>query len=111
MRGTVVTMSIVAGLAVPALAAPAQAATTFPRKAVQQTIEKQIVEVIGQKATGEVPVAQEVGERCGVLLQRHPHQRRGALPCARQARQRQDLRLRLAAERLRVRVLHAWTTA
>ena len=38
MRGTVVTMSIVAGLAVPALAAPAQAATTFPRKAVQQTI-------------------------------------------------------------------------
>ena len=55
MRGTVVTMSIVAGLAVPALAAPAQAATTFPRKAVQQTIEKQIVEVIGQKATVKCP--------------------------------------------------------
>ena len=55
MRGTVVTMSLVAGLAVPALAAPAQAATTFPRKAVQQTIEKQIVEVIGQKATVKCP--------------------------------------------------------
>ncbi len=55
MRGTVVTLSLVAGLVVPALAAPAQAATIFPRKAVQQAIEKQIVEVIGQKATVKCP--------------------------------------------------------
>ena len=55
MRGTVVTISIVAGLTVPALAAPAQAATTFPRKAVQQAIQKQIREVIGQKAKVKCP--------------------------------------------------------
>ncbi|MFN8184594.1 MAG: DUF4333 domain-containing protein [Candidatus Nanopelagicales bacterium] len=56
MRRTVVTMSLVAGLAAPAvLVTPAQAATSFPRKAVQQAIANQIREVVGQKATVKCP--------------------------------------------------------
>lgn len=56
MRRTVLTMSLVAGLAAPvAFAVPAQAVGTFPRKAVEQAIENQIPEVLGHKATVRCP--------------------------------------------------------
>ena len=56
MRRTFVTLSLVAGMAAPAvLVAPAQAVNTFPRKAVEQAIESQIKEVVKQKARVKCP--------------------------------------------------------
>lgn len=56
MRRTVLTVSLVAGLAAPAaLAVPAQAVNTFPRKAVEQAIENQIKDVVGQPAGVRCP--------------------------------------------------------
>jgi hypothetical protein len=55
MRKAFVTIPLVAGLAAPVvLVGPAQA-VDFPRKAVQNAIERQIKEVIGQPATVKCP--------------------------------------------------------
>jgi hypothetical protein len=56
MRRTAITIPLVVGLAAPlALAAPAQAVNTFPRKAVEQAIENQIKDVVGQPAGVKCP--------------------------------------------------------
>jgi Domain of unknown function (DUF4333) len=56
MRRTVITLSLVAGMAAPAvLAVPAHAVNTFPRKAVEQAIESQIKDVVKQKARVKCP--------------------------------------------------------
>ncbi|HQR80085.1 MAG TPA: DUF4333 domain-containing protein [Actinomycetota bacterium] len=56
MRRTLLSVSLVAGLAAPiALAVPAQAVGPFPRKAVEQAIENQIPKVLGHKATVKCP--------------------------------------------------------